>query len=391
MQKKFLFVSPDTTPFEPSSGGIQRSNLLLRACLKIGDVDVVTFVEGVVSNLDKCEVVYSRRIPASSNISRTRKWFGLLRPWDPYSFFPIDKEREAVIDGIVSQKAYDAIIVRYIPDVMSCGLMKYADRLVIDVDDHPKDKLKMTAKQAKTKPNKIYYYLASALADVTVNSITRKKVRATFFPNPEQVVGPRGFFLPNVPFDEPHSDLVRFDATKPRLFFVGLLDYYPNYSGLDRFVENVWPIVKRTVPNAEFHIAGKITGDVAESYRNKWNREKGVSVLGFVGDITSEYEACRATVSPIYVGAGTNIKLVESMQRKRVCVTTEIGMRGLKSFFESGKDVLVAKDANDFAQLCIRALTDEGFNHHVASNAYSKVMERFSHETFDEIVKKALE
>ena len=79
------------------------------------------------------------------------------------------------------------------------------------------------------------------------------------------------------------------------------------------------------------------------------------------------------------------------MQRKRICVTTDVGMRGMKSFFSSGKEVLVANNANEYAQLCIRALTDESFNHHVAQNAFARIEEKFSHDSFNRIVKKVLE
>lgn len=391
MKKNFLFISPWINPFEPYYGAAQRSYLLLRALLECGNVDVVVFRDEIKLDytMNGCEVIHSHPVRSSRPISRAKKWFGLLMPWDPYSFYPVDEGKEAVIDGLVSKKTYDAIVVRYIPDAMSCGLMKYADRLVIDVDDHPKDQLKMMAQLATSGLNKLYHSIASSLSSITVNCLVNR-IKAGFFSNPNQVVGRHGAFLPNVPLEEPSADYVMFNATTPRLFFVGYLDYYPNYSGLDFFVENVWPMVKATVPEAEFHIAGKIVGESSESYRRKWEEIEGVSVLGFVEDIKDEYDTCRATVSPIYVGAGTNIKLVESIQRKRVCVTTNVGVRGMKSFFVSGEEVLVANNAKEYAQLCIQALTDESFNHQIARNAYMKMKDCFSHEAFNQIVKNAL-
>lgn len=391
MQKSILFISVDKNPFDLSYGSTQRSNLLLRACLQLGNVDVVCFNDEVESNLVGCKVVYSKKTRHVPNqMTRAKKWFGLLSPWNPYSFYPIDTEKEIIIDQLVSQKLYDAIVVRYMPEAMACGLMKYADRLVIDIDDHPKDTLKMTAMRAASKPNKLYYHIASILSHFTVRHLSNR-IRVAFFSNPCQVIGSNGCYLPNVPFDEPITDFVRFDFTTPRLFFVGLLDYYPNYSGMDYFIDNVWPMIKSAIPSAELHIAGKIKGEEPESLCDKWRKIKGVSVLGFVDNINIEYEACRASISPIYVGAGTNIKLLESMQRKRVCITTDVGVRGMKSFFSAGKEVLVANNADEYAQMCIRALTDENFNHHIAQDAFVRIEEKFSHDSFNRIVKKVLE
>lgn len=384
--KQFLFISDWINPFEPHFGGAQRSNLLLRAFLQLGNVDVIAFADGVESNMDGCKVLYSKELRTSPYVSRLKKWSGLLTPWNPYSIYPINKEKEVIVDGFVAQKKYDAIVVRYVPEAMTSGLMKYADRLIIDVDDHPKDALYNMARQINSKPNKIYHYIASALAPITVRSLANQ-IKAALFPNPLQIAGKHGYFLPNISLEEPQTEYVDFLRTSPCLFFVGRLDYGPNYLGIDWFIDNVWPIVKQNISSAEFHVAGKFTMDyVVEPYFEKWRAIDGISVLGFIDDINTEYAACRATISPIFAGAGTNIKLIESMQRKRVCITTECGLRGMKSFISTGKEVLVASDAKEFAQMCIRALTDETFNHQIAGNAYAVVEKYFTHQAFNNII-----
>ncbi|MBR5029324.1 MAG: glycosyltransferase, partial [Bacteroidales bacterium] len=98
----------------------------------------------------------------------------------------------------------------------------------------------------------------------------------------------------------------------------------------------------------------------------------------------------RLSVSPMYSGAGTSIKLLEALQRNRVCVTTRFGFRGAESFFEAGNDVPVADNDDAFAELVVKALTDSSFNRQVAENAYEKVGKTFSHGKFFEIVEAAL-
>lgn len=386
MMQQFLFISNWINPFEPHFGGAQRSNLFLRALLNVGHVDFAIFQEGVKSNMKNCDVVYSQEIE-HEKISRLQKWSGLLTPWKPYSIYRVNHKKEDIINQLVAKKKYDYIVVRYVPEALSCGLLKYADRLIIDVDDNPKDTLRNTANHSKSRPNKLYHYIASLWAPVFVKQ-TIRNIHAALFSNPLQVKGKNEYFLPNIAFEEPDSGYVRFSETKPRLFFVGRLDYHPNYMGVDWFINRVWPIIKQRIPSAEFHIAGKFTmDDIVAPYFKKWNAVDGISVLGFIDDVSKEYAACRATVSPIFVGAGTNIKLIESMQRKRVCITTECGMRGMQQFINDQKNVLVAKDSNEYAHLCIRALTDENYNHQIAQNAYGVVEKYFSNAVFNDIVK----
>ena len=390
--KHFLFVSDWINPFEPNFGGAQRSNLLLRAFLRLGEVDVIAFADGIVSDMEGCTVLYSKKTQSSPHVGRIRKWSGLLAPWNPYSLFPVDKEKEKVVDSFVAKKHYDAIVVRYVPEAMSMGLMKYADRLVIDVDDHPKDALKNSARKIQSKPNRIYHYIASSLSAITIKSLANK-IRAALFSNPQQVVGKHGHFLPNISFEEPTMELVDFNATNPIVFFVGRLDYSPNYLGIDWFVDNVWQRVKEAIPQAELHVAGKVDKSLAcvvDPFFDKWKSIDGISVLGFVNDINKEYSACRMTISPVFSGAGTNIKLIESMQRKRVCVTTECGIRGMKPFFSCNKEVLVASDGKEYADLCIKSLKDEVFNHQIAQNAFSVVEKQFSKKAFNSIVEQVM-
>ncbi len=396
MKKNFLFISPWINPFEPHYGGAQRSYLLLRALLECGNVDVVVFRDEDEVGIDKfmngCEVIHLQPVQSSRPVSRAKKWFGLLTPWNPYSLFPVNPDMEKLIDDIVNKKQYDAIVIRYLPQSLSLGLLKYANRLIIDIDDHPKDVFNNKARQVQNRFNRVYCRIVSILSPITVKHVANI-IKAAFFSNPQQVVGRNGFFLPNVSLEEPKTEYVSFEHTSPRLFFVGKLDYSPNYLGVDWFIINVWRMIKEVIKDAEFHIAGKVDENakhVVAPYLEKWAAIDGVSVLGFVEDINKEYEECRATVSPIFSGAGTNIKLLESMQRKRVCITTSCGIRGAESFFCHGKEVLVASNATEYAEFCIRALTDEGYNKQIARNANSVMERHFSHKSYNNIVKNVI-
>ena len=364
--------------------------MLLRACCGKAKVDVIAFRK-MESDIEGCEVVFSDDIVTESVLaSRRNELKSILRPWDLQSFFVLDKRKEKIIDDFVSKKHYDYIVVRYLSEAYNTGLMKYACRLVVDIDDHPHDQIMNMCDGLHSRMKKMYLRTIASFSKLAVKRMCNK-LHTAFFTNPLQLHGRHGVFLPNVPFEEVQSEYVDFSATTPQVLFIGTLDYKPNYMGVDRFLDNVWPKVLEQVPEAKLHIVG-VYGDqnTVRPFFEKWSGVESVSVLGYLKNLDEEYNQCRLSVSPMYSGAGTSIKLLEALQRKRVCVTTRFGFRGAESFFEAGNDVPVADNDDAFAELVVKALTDSSFNRQVAENAYEKVGKTFSHGKFFEIVEAAL-
>ncbi len=386
-----MFISTCYNPFEPKSGGDQRSNLILRACLQVGEVDFVAFRK-MHSNINGVNVLYAENHALSqmfTGLTRSQKQHSIAKPWDLQRVFPVQKDLERIVDDFVAKKHYDYIVVRYLPDAIRLGLMKYADRLVMDIDDHPQNVIRNFWKTTRGF-NRLYFSCISLFANTGVR-IVSQKLKTTFYANPNTPHCKRGILLPNVPFYEIPCDFADFANTTPRVLFVGKIDYQPNYQGICTFLDNVWPLVRKAVPDAELHIVGNIVNqDVENNIRSWWESYGGVSVLGFVDDLSHEYRNCRATVVPLYSGAGTSIKTIESMQMKRLCVSTPCGLRGYKTLFKDGSEVLVAKNFRQFAHLIVQAITNPTLNREIAEKAYAIVSQYFTKDSFWSIVAKAL-
>ena len=66
---KILFVSPSYNPLDGTGwGSTQRTNLLFEACVQLGHVDVISFVDGVTSTREDCTVLYSVSSPKNTNL-----------------------------------------------------------------------------------------------------------------------------------------------------------------------------------------------------------------------------------------------------------------------------------------------------------------------------------
>ena len=382
---KILYISSHYNPFEYNTGSAQRYNLLLRACAEIAEVDVVTFQKNVVSDIPNCKVIYSEESALPEVGGRLYRLKRLLRPWNPYSFFHKDKNRSAVIESILKTNEYDFIVTRYIPRALECGLLQYIDKLVIDVDDHPIDVMLTYSKNAKTSRARKYYKFLSKWMQYSINKIL-KEAHYSFFPNANQVYAHHSAYLPNIPYFE--TDALPYTLTNNHtLLFIGDLRYEPNIIGVEHFVENIFPMIRKRVPNARLLVAGRYRD---EDWRKKIEQHDNIEVLGFVKELVPVYERSQVCVVPIYSGAGTNIKVLEALQMGRACVVSEEGTRGFTSNLKNGRDYYVASDDQEFANHVINLLTDGDLCKVIANGGADTVRKYYSRTYFNSIVKKAL-
>jgi glycosyltransferase involved in cell wall biosynthesis len=139
----------------------------------------------------------------------------------------------------------------------------------------------------------------------------------------------------------------------PRVFFVGTMFYRPNYLAARFLAHEVFPLIRRDVPDATCHLAGK-TND--RDYSDLHRPEAGVYMHGFVKDVRPHFEESQILVVPLSVGSGTRIKILEAMATGTPVVSTAIGAEGLEC--SHGENILIANSASDLAAAGVRLLRD---------------------------------
>lgn len=151
------------------------------------------------------------------------------------------------------------------------------------------------------------------------------------------------------------------------VFHIGSLDWLPNQEGVRWFLENVWPEVKRKVPEAKFYLAGR--NIPAELNRIK---AEGVEV---VGEVESAYEFIKQKgimVVPLLSGSGIRIKILEGMALQKAIVSTSLGAEGIEC--EHEKNILLADKAETFARQIIRLLQDKDQMQAIGEKARSEMI-----------------
>lgn len=146
----------------------------------------------------------------------------------------------------------------------------------------------------------------------------------------------------------------RGPAFAPRrgMLFIGSYDHLPNVDAVRYFAAQVWPLVRRLLPDTEFLVLG--SKPPAEVLALEGG---GIHVTGYVEDLAPYFNRCRLSVAPLRYGAGIKGKIATSLGFGVPCVATRIAVEGMG--MTDGADVLVADSPQDFAQAVVRLYTDE--------------------------------
>jgi glycosyltransferase involved in cell wall biosynthesis len=107
-------------------------------------------------------------------------------------------------------------------------------------------------------------------------------------------------------------------------YHLGAMDWMPNADGVKWFVEDVWPVLHRTVPQFQFTYAGRA---MPPSFiRLQGN---GVVNAGEVPDASLFIRDKKILIVPLLSGSGIRVKVLEAMAVHKLVISTAIGMQGI--------------------------------------------------------------
>jgi len=135
------------------------------------------------------------------------------------------------------------------------------------------------------------------------------------------------------------------------LLFIGGFRHQPNGDAVHFFVREIWPKVKREIPDAVFHIIGPdVPPDITAL------ASEDIIVEGFVSDLRPLFSKCRLSVAPLRFGAGVKGKIGTALAHGLPSVISSIAQEG--SGLVAEEHVLVADRPEDFAEHVVRLYQD---------------------------------
>ena len=134
-------------------------------------------------------------------------------------------------------------------------------------------------------------------------------------------------------------------------------------------LDEVWPLVRASVPQARVEIVGAIAQLVPHP------APAGVSALGLVASVKEPYRRASVCLIPLLIGSGIKIKLLEALSYGKATVTTPVGVQGLE---DVAKGVVeVASDPQSFAAAIVKLLTDPVARRQLEQRAHALAQQHF--------------
>lgn len=135
------------------------------------------------------------------------------------------------------------------------------------------------------------------------------------------------------------------------LVFAGSLDWYPNVSGLEFFISQVWPLLKQRRPQLRLYLAGR---SPSYSLIRRAERDPAITLVPNPEDIRPWVARGAVFICPLLDGGGTRLKILDALAMGKAVVSTTLGCEGLQ--VTSGENILVADDPRDLAGEVLRVL-----------------------------------
>jgi sugar transferase (PEP-CTERM/EpsH1 system associated) len=396
-------------PYPPKAGFLSRTYNLLREVGRRHDVDLISFIQEpwIRTHFANLEEGIEESKRALGSICRR------------VTFLPIDRMRPrwgkqlTALNALLTGKTYtttwlaSASARRVIADEMrrnryslvhfdTIGLAPYRDlsRGVPAILTHHNIESHMMMRRADNAINRVaraYFRLEARrlevferlvapafAAHITCSDLDTERLHRI-------VTDARVVTIPNGVdcefFNTKHA------ATRPNsAVFVGTMNWYPNIDAMQFFLREIWPEIKRRVPDATMDIAG---GNPPEDLIRLARSQPGVTMHGYVPDVRPLIDSAAVFVCPIRDGGGTKLKILDAFAMKKCVVAHPIACEGID--VTAGIDVVLASTPEEFISQMCRLFANERERVDIGIAARQLVEKRYSFRQFGERLNSTIE
>jgi sugar transferase (PEP-CTERM/EpsH1 system associated) len=153
-----------------------------------------------------------------------------------------------------------------------------------------------------------------------------------------------------------------YQAESFECVFVGALDYLPNVDGVCWFCHEIWPTVRRSLPEAKVLVVGRRPVPAVR----RLARLPGVNLIGPVPDIRPYLARAAVAVVPLRIARGVQNKVLEALAMSKATVVSPAALRGIGA--RSGEHVVCAHSPEEWAAAILRLLNSEAERGRLGSN-----------------------
>ena len=134
---------------------------------------------------------------------------------------------------------------------------------------------------------------------------------------------------------------------------IGNFRHPPNWDSVLWLKQQIWPLIRKQLPEAEIYICGAYPPPKATDLHDE---KMGFLVKGWVGDAVVAMQSARVCLAPLRFGAGIKGKLAEAMLCSTPSITTDIGNEGMETQLSWAGEI--ANDATSIADAAVKLYQD---------------------------------
>ena len=408
---RFLLVTPIYTASRVTGGG-QRTILLYRALLRLGKVDIALISEEVCRNFEKDLAGFRDDFPEAQEISIIRSTAQFMfNPTDAASrmqrvkyqisrfihvfrprshFYRPSTEAKAMLGSLLARNGYDAIVGRYLQaTALSGAFCQVRVPTIVDLDDL--DEIVLTSRLGAKGTSGLRKSILRLHLWQTIPIVRRlrNKCRYLLVSSADDLPLLRdrpATVLPNIPFPRAEVRPIDEDFSSKTVLFVGSFGHRVNREGVEHFAKHCWPLILQQIPEARFRIVGS---GGWESLRGEFDKIFGLEIIGKVDDLGAAYRQAAICISPIFEGAGTKIKILESLMYSRVVIAAAFSVRGFDESTFPG--VLSASSDEQMISHCVFMINNPALRGKMSAESRTMVAKKYSFDFVCTAVEKAFE
>lgn len=169
------------------------------------------------------------------------------------------------------------------------------------------------------------------------------------------------------------------------ILFVAFFGHPPNVDAALWFCNEVFPKIRKQIPNIRLNIVGSNPSDEIKSLASN-----DIKVTGYVSDEKLEeyYMQSKIAISPLRFGAGVKGKLLESLYYQIPTVITSIAAEGVP---EITKFAMIADDVESFANKIYELYTDKSIWEKYARNSKVLIEKYYTTEAAQKTIQDLVE
>lgn len=395
-------------PYPPKGGVLQRSYHLLNQTSKYFDVDLIAFNQPNLMapmfesqekglNISKaklgefCKSIDIFNIPSgSSGLNKLALAFKSLLSKDPYNINWLKSNEYAEkIKLALVEKDYD--LVHFDTICLYPFLPLIPKNISISLDHHNIES-EMLHRRCANESNplkKLYFWQEAkrlesyertfckvAGVNITCSELDSERLL-------KLVPEARTEDIPNGVDIDYFTPIQPEKTSEKKIIFIGRLNWYPNTKAVLYLANQIWPLLKATIPDITCDIIG---ANPPSQVLELSKQDPSFKVHGFVDDIIPYMKPNTVYVCPLTDGGGTKLKILDALAMGMPIVADPIACEGIN--VTNQMNVLFSNTPEQYIENIKRILSDDDLSKQLSLNARELAENEYSYNSIGQKLSK---